>query len=637
MPFVEACHIILRIIRFLHAFISFLVCKNSTIIFLLTNRQCFDIIIKMQIEINNSKGIVMKTFFGSLYHAFAMANPEHIIWCAAVLLTMLVLAVLHHRWRDDVKMIKLWKWLCLIPFLTVIAHFLIYAASYPLLSSAFFPLYFIGLFALIPIPFANRKIGYPITASLVGILSVVCGLYFSAQSPNIKNFVKMSYTTSFHALVREMDKKYVLKEWKEIDFAALEEKYMPMVKTAEEENDPAKFADAITMFCNELHDGHVWADVDLEYDKYSSVIRQHEYGLAMVKLDNGDVIAVCTVDEVHSLGIEDGTVITKWNGKPVVQAAEEDVPEMGYPVKSNEDRIAVMQLSGIGGETVEVSFIDGSGKEQTVTLSDLGEVHTLREAVTAFSRQPDHTNESEMQAFFDANFSAKMLNDKCGYLVLNAEGTGNDWHDILGYLTGDHRWAREMFREKLRGLKAQGMEYLVIDLRCNMGGLDEIGCALADLLTEEEYYGQGLGIRKNGQYTCVSDHGICGDGEFADLQAVAITNYMCASAGDGTALYLSRLSNITLAGITDPNGCNQETGGSCVLSDGIVIVGYPIGLVLNEDGVPNIDTRADRISRNPVEVRIPFDYDAAMRIFRDKEDYELDWAIQYLERNAEKP
>lgn len=71
-----------------------------------------------------------------------------------------------------------------------------------------------------------------------------------------------------------------------------------------------------------------------------------------------------------------------------------------------------------------------------------------------------------------------------------------------------------------------------------------------------------------------------------------------------------------------------------MLSGGVAAMGYPVGLVLNEDGEPNIDTGADRISRNPVEVRIPFDYDAAMRIFHDKEDYELDWAMQYLEQNA---
>ena len=56
---------------------------------------------------------------------------------------------------------------------------------------------------------------------------------------------------------------------------------------------------------------------------------------------------------------------------------------------------------------------------------------------------------------------------------------------------------------------------------------------------------------------------------------------------------------------------------------------------MNEDGEPNADTAADRISRNPVEVRIPLDYDAAMKIFRDNEDYELDWAMKYIEDSAE--
>ena len=86
-----------------------------------------------------------------------------------------------------------------------------------------------------------------------------------------------------------------------------------------------------------------------------------------------------------------------------------------------------------------------------------------------------------------------------------------------------------------------------------------------------------------------------------------------------------------LAGITDPCGCNMETGGHIFLSGGTVLISYPVGLVLNGNNEPNIDTRADRVSRNPVEERIPLDYDAAMKIFRDKEDYELDWAVAYLE------
>ena len=552
----------------------------------------------------------MKTFFGSLYHVFYTANKVHIIWCAAILLTMLLLTILHHQWRDDTKKLKIWRFLCLIPLLTVIVHFVIYAASFPMLAGYYLLLYLIGILALLPILFAKRKIGYPIIAFLVGVLSVLLGFYFSATSPNVGNYANMSYTDSFRAMVQDMDKKYVLKEWKDVDFQELESKYLPLVEIAEQEQDPAKFADAVTQFCNEIHDGHVYTNSDYDFEQYTSETKPHEYGLAMVQLDNGDVIAVCTTKEVQALGIEDGTVITEWNGKPILQAVAEDVPDQGLPVSSNADRIGLLYLSGIGGDTIKVAFIDNSGTEQTVTLSSLDHFHTFREAFFAFSQRPVLDSQEAVDVYFASNFSARMLNDKCGYLILNAEGTDNELHDTLGYL--------------------------VIDLRNNMGGFDEIGCALCDLLTTENYYGQGLGIRKNGEYTCVSDHGIYGDGEFADLQVVALTNQDCASAGDGTSLYLSRLPNVTLAGITDPNGCNQETGGMCVLTDGIVTVGYPVGLILNEDCEPNVDTRSDRISRNPVEVRIPFDHDAAMKIFRDKEDYELDWAIQYLEQNAEK-
>lgn len=177
------------------------------------------------------------------------------------------------------------------------------------------------------------------------------------------------------------------------------------------------------------------------------------------------------------------------------------------------------------------------------------------------------------------------------------------------------------------------MEYLVIDLRNNIGGFDELGIALCDLLTTEKQYASGLGIRKNGEYTCISDKWIHGDGEFSDLKVVALTNLYCVSGGDVTAKYLSKLPNVTLAGITDSCGSAQMTGGCCVLTDGIVEVSYPVGLTLDENREPNIDTRSDQISRNPVEVRIPLDYNAAMMIFHDNEDYELQWVLNYLEQN----
>ncbi len=574
----------------------------------------------------------MNTFFSSLRHMFASSNKVHIVWCSAIILVMLILAVLHHKWKDDTKKFRIWRVMCLVPLIICGVHACIYVVGAPMFLGSFYMMYAIGVLALIPMLFAKRRTGYRITAVLTGLLICFCGLNFCASSPNVFNHSRESYTESFHSLVQDMDKYYVLKEWKEIDLPALEAEYMPMVEEAEKEQDPVKFWKAVEMFCIEMHDGHIGTGFSFDYSEYSTeklipahgFVVVHEHGLAMIQLDNNDVIAVCTSSEVNAVGIEDGTVITKWNGKPVLQAIAEDAPDRGiFPVKANADRVAALELSRSVEGTVEVSFIDKSGKEQTVTLEELEDPHTFSEARDAFL----HTLDPQE----DVNYSTKMLDDKCGYLRLNAEGTDSGLHDTLGYLTGDHKWAKEMFREKLRDLKSQGMEYLVIDLRNNMGGLDVIGYMLCDLLTDKEWYCQGLGVRKDGKYVSQSDQYIHGDGEFADLKVIALTNYNCASAGDGTSLLLSKLPNVTLAGITDPNGCDQETGGVSILSGGLVLVVYPTGLVLNEDGKPNIDTAADRVSRDPVDVRIPFDYDAAMKIFRDKEDYELEWTVKYVE------
>lgn len=561
----------------------------------------------------------MSNFIGTLRHSLDGGGKIQLIWCGAIMLTMLILAILHHKWRFYEQKLKKWQDLCFIPLLITIVHYFIYVRGASLLN-VYTPLYLIAVLALLLMPVANMRKGYRIVGSVAGVLTLVFGIFFCAIPKNTCNLARKSYSESFHALAQEMDRSYVLKEWKDVDFSALENKYMPMVKEAEQEKDPGKFADAVEMFCNELHDGHIMVQRNYDTEKYPSVFELREYGLAMIGLDSGEVIAVCTTDEVNRLGIEDGTVITKWNGKPVQQAAAEDVLDRGEPVKSNADKVSAMYLSGTGGDTVQITFLDKSGKEQTAVLSDLGENNTFYEAYDAFT---------QIQKTEQPNFSTKMLNDKCGYIVMNAQTSGGP-RDLVSDFSSRSDYMKKEFRKKLSSLKEQGMEYLVVDLRDNMGGCDAPTVSFCELLTNEKYFTHGLGVYRGGKYICAAERYIRGTGEFADLKVVALTNLECISAGDAASLYLSKLPNVTLAGITDPSGSGQETGGCCVLSDSVVGVLYPTGLLLGEDGVPYIDTRADRVSRDPVEVRIPFDYDAAMKIFRDGEDYELEWAVNYL-------
>ena len=106
----------------------------------------------------------MNTFFGTLWHRIAVSNNEQLIWFGAVIVIMIVLAVLHHKWKGDNKKIRLWRGLCFLPAVIAAVHAFIYLRGFMMFVGGFFPLYVVALFALLPVLFAKRKIGYNITA-----------------------------------------------------------------------------------------------------------------------------------------------------------------------------------------------------------------------------------------------------------------------------------------------------------------------------------------------------------------------------------------------------------------------------------------------------------------------------------------
>ena len=125
-----------------------------------------------------------------------------------------------------------------------------------------------------------------------------------------------------------------------------------------------------------------------------------------------------------------------------------------------------------------------------------------------------------------------MLSDNIGYLRVTEE-TIDYFSDIISYVTGNHSTAREMFREDLRELRDQGMTKLVIDIRHNAGGFDEVATALTSLFTKEKMYAFSLGVRNGKEIKSVDDRYVMADGEFSDLEILVLTNMSCGSAGDG--------------------------------------------------------------------------------------------------------
>lgn len=578
----------------------------------------------------------MDMMMKNLKHMFSMGDNKHLIFAVVIFLITVTLTALHRKMAREDKL-TLWRLLCLVPLGLSAVHFAVFfsgeAWSELLVywAALYIPAVVVALWGL----FGIWKFSYPLLAILANASALIIGIAFNVPAAHVGNFTRQSYSEAFVSTCDYLEEHYVLADWKQIDFEAIKAELLPEVEKAEQEQDVNAYYAAVEKLAWYMHDAHVAVYPYSGTNEYRPTILStaKDYGFCMVTLDNGTTIAVNTEpdSEAYKAGICDGAVILSWDGVPIDTAkAEVRCTDYSRPVASNEAILQPIYLSATGAESVEVGFIDKNGTQKTARINAM----SYSEAEDRFPAKRLRDTLFELNHVVvegDENYSTKMLTDNCGYLRLNAESYSL-FADKKAYLIDDHEPARELFRQKLRELRDQGMTCLVIDLRNNSGGYDVIGCALAELFTTESFVSQGLGVIKDGSYVRVADHIVTGDGEFADIEVVALTNMECASAGDGTALYLANLENVTLAGISDPSGCDQEVGGDCFLPDGIA-VSFPVGLVLNENNEPNIDTAADRVSRDPVEVRIPFDEEAARRIFADEEDYELEWAIEFL-KNA---
>lgn len=569
-----------------------------------------------------------------IYYFFAMDRPT-MLFALFLLFGTIALTISHHILRKKERSFFVWRLLCLIPLVLSILHCFIYHfRGGPVYTAVLYgALYLTSLFLALWQFLYRRKYGYCIATAAVNLCAVLAFITIfsvhSAMFTKVNNFTAKSYTESFHSTIQAMKREYVLSEWKEIDYDALEKELMPMVEEAEANQDRIAYGVALMTYAYRFYDGHVFAEVmdDNDMEAICERLAGNDYGFSMVPLADGSTIAVLTDTEstAYALGIQDGTVITEWNGIPVEDAAR-DVeciyPEMlNFPVAANEDYLKPVFLAGKGTEENEITFLDEKGTPKTVTLHSMGSYCTRLELALSRFYHSDIPDE---------NFSCKMLNDNCGYMRISAEKY-IDYLDSKASLTGEYPEITKMLDEKLKKLRDSGMDRLVIDLRGNGGGSAFITAAVSSLFSKEQYFSNGFAKYENGNYIPMkSKLEVPANGAYADLPVAVLVNNECCSSGDALAENLSKSPNVTLMGITASNGVEQTTGGFCFTTDSEFVIGYPFFLSLDENGEPRIDTKADRISRIPLKEHIDLTKEAALTIFSGKGDYELDYAIDYL-------
>ncbi|MBO4524671.1 MAG: hypothetical protein J5723_08340, partial [Ruminococcus sp.] len=158
------------------------------------------------------------------------------------------------------------------------------------------------------------------------------------------------------------------------------------------------------------------------------------------------------------------------------------------------------------------------------------------------------------------------------------------------------------------------------------------GNAVASLFADRKLTNKSA-IERYGHIIPMNTFHTFDEGKWKELSVAVIVNDAAVSAGDDLTHLLSQCPNVTVMGITSSSNSVQTTGGICYLSDDIFEVYYPIIYSLDENN-DILEVTADRQARVGFDLRIPVDYDAAMKIFSDSEnDYEIEYANDYLHQH----
>lgn len=483
----------------------------------------------------------------------------------------------------------------------------------------------------------RKVLPHIISAVLTGVIIAWSVFYVLAigSAYHFGNFSHPGYKKSMAGLINELEKNYVLRDYKEIDFDHLREVYIPLAAEAEKNKDEEAFAEAVANLCYEFHDGHLSlriTDEELSW-KVAEKMAGNDYGFSMIRTDDGKTVVILADEntDAYSKGIRNGVVVTAWDGVPIDEALAEvrcvqfSIYTIAYPIAENEDVVKPIFLAGKGGDTVKVRFIDESGAEKEVSVNKTGSY--LGRFNTAIYPLTEKWSSEFANAF--------MLDDHCGYICIPRESF-DDAKDIPAALADEYPEVKELLVSRIEGLKAQGMDRLILDIRGNDGGIDVVYEEIVSLFAKEQQvsYGafyDGKTYRKSEHWSWT----IVPDGRYSDIPVVVLVNAGCASSGDMLAYRLSQCPNITMMGITTTWGSAQSLGGECLLSGGSIVVRYPLIATLDVNGQIIVDAGKDRKSSIKLDEKIPLDSKAVKVMYEMGADYDLAYTRLYLNKRME--
>ena len=518
--------------------------------------------------------------------------------------------------------------------------------------------------------------------AVISAIIIVANLVFISISSGYK---KLPYLADFKEAFETMKAHYVLAEEKGIDWDVLYAKYKPIFKEVDKTQDHVENYKAWQQFTGEFYDGHVaylGASEGLSRDAICKAYG-NDYGLSIARLTSGEYVAInvegydnsyMISSETHddigmytvkkkfmpegadaarltlkNAGIKNGTVITKWNGKPVEEYFGEVTYYIDqYPVRENEEFYLPMYVAGIGknmdygdtfipGEEIndksgnvikenpsaDITFLDDDGNEKTVEAPNLG----------IYAARLIDTKEKIDNGVKITNLDWQEINDDTAMIRISSMA-----YDQESYDGSDFTMVSDEMREKVLSLKEAGVKNIILDLRSNGGGNPYFVEAIAQIFAPKgehlTYYNAVINEATatyerdaNGKYKKGEPSKFEGEDLWHDGHIILLVNAMCVSAGDDMTYIMGSLPNVKVMGFTSSNSSCQAVTGVNMEAGQIQFSAVPN---LLEDGEIAIDTYTDHVGRTPFDEKIPFTKEAINAIFDKGQDYLMDYVTESL-------
>jgi carboxyl-terminal processing protease len=473
--------------------------------------------------------------------------------------------------------------------------------------------------------------------TLVGAILGVVGLIFGilsgpmVASATVEDASRESWTEAFDRMHGILAQRYGFTEWKQIDWAALHAEFAPRIAAAEAANDDVAYHLALREYLFSIPDGHVkfdGADMGLWRESIGG-----GYGLALIELDDGSVIAHVLLGggPAQGAGMTWGAEILEWGGVPAREAIGAVSPIwMALPPATQEGRRFAQQnllaRAPVGTEVTLTYQNYGEDEPHTVTLTavDDGLAPLYQSLGAEMSLRMRHAMGDEVGQGIDMRPPEyRILPEGYGYIKV--------YHVLQQEADQD---SVAIVDQAVAEFVAQDVPGIIIDVRGNPGGNDVlVPQMMGHFFTEPDFYEYmafhnwqtGLNFFDIARPLTVEPR----EPHYGGPVSVLIDQYTLSS-GEGFPLLAQRLPQGQVVGLYGTYGSFGMCCSGINLPGGFELL-YPAGQSQDANHIVQLDSDHDLQGGVVPDLRVPLTRDTVYAMYVEGEDVVLQYAIEGLE------